>query len=161
MARRRRAEKRKVTPDPKYHNIELSQFINKVMLNGKKTVAQRIVYEALGQGLTGGAPSADRGIRPGDTECYADGRGSVSQGGRSDLPGADRGQARTSIGAVHAMDNPGGARQARQADGGQAVSRACGGGPRSGHRREASRRPLPDGRGEQSICPLSLVIRRL
>ena len=47
MARRRRAEKRKVTPDPKYHNIELSQFINKVMLNGKKTVAQRIVYEAL------------------------------------------------------------------------------------------------------------------
>ena len=47
MARRRRAEKRKVTPDPKYHNIELSQFINKVMLNGKKTVAQRIVYDAL------------------------------------------------------------------------------------------------------------------
>ena len=47
MARRRRAEKRRVTPDPKYHNIELSQFINKVMLNGKKTVAQRIVYEAL------------------------------------------------------------------------------------------------------------------
>ena len=47
MARRRRAEKRKVTPDPKYHNIELSQFINKVMLNGKKTVAERIVYEAL------------------------------------------------------------------------------------------------------------------
>ncbi len=47
MARRRRAEKRRVTPDPKYHNIELSQFINKVMLNGKKTVAQKIVYEAL------------------------------------------------------------------------------------------------------------------
>ena len=47
MARRRRAEKRKVTPDPKYRNIELSQFINKVMLNGKKTVAQRIVYDAL------------------------------------------------------------------------------------------------------------------
>ena len=47
MARRRRAEKRRVTPDPKYHNVELSQFINKVMLNGKKTVAQRIVYDAL------------------------------------------------------------------------------------------------------------------
>ena len=49
MARRRRAEKRKITPDPKYHNIELSQFINKVMLNGKKTVSQRIVYKALEQ----------------------------------------------------------------------------------------------------------------
>jgi len=47
MARRRRAEKRKLAPDPKYKNIELSQFINKVMLNGKKTVSQRIVYSAL------------------------------------------------------------------------------------------------------------------
>ena len=47
MARRRRAEKRKIAPDPKYKNIELSQFINKVMLNGKKTVSQRIVYKAL------------------------------------------------------------------------------------------------------------------
>ena len=47
MARRRRAEKRKITPDPKYHNEELAYFINKIMLNGKKTVAQRIVYEAL------------------------------------------------------------------------------------------------------------------
>jgi small subunit ribosomal protein S7 len=49
MARRRRAEKRIITPDPKYKNIELSQFINKVMLNGKKTTSQRIVYNALDQ----------------------------------------------------------------------------------------------------------------
>ena len=47
MARRRRAERRRVIPDPKYHNVELAQFINKVMLNGKKTVAQKIVYDAL------------------------------------------------------------------------------------------------------------------
>ena len=47
MARRRRAERRKVTPDPKYHNVELAQFINKVMMSGKKTVAQKIVYDAL------------------------------------------------------------------------------------------------------------------
>ena len=47
MARRRRAERRPVTPDPKYNNVELSRFINKVMLNGKKTTAQRIVYAAL------------------------------------------------------------------------------------------------------------------
>ena len=49
MARRRRAEKRRITPDPKYQNVELAQFINKIMLNGKKTVAQRIVYNALDQ----------------------------------------------------------------------------------------------------------------
>ena len=47
MARRRRAEKREVLPDPKYGNVELAQFINKVMLNGNKSVAQRIVYTAL------------------------------------------------------------------------------------------------------------------
>jgi small subunit ribosomal protein S7 len=49
MARRRRAEKRRIPPDPKYQNVELAQFINKVMMNGKKTVAQRIVYTALDQ----------------------------------------------------------------------------------------------------------------
>ena len=47
MARRRRAERRIVSPDPKYQSVELSQFINKVMLNGKKTIAQSIVYDAL------------------------------------------------------------------------------------------------------------------
>ena len=49
MSRRRRAERRKITPDPKYQHRELSQFINKVMMHGKKTTAQRIVYGALDQ----------------------------------------------------------------------------------------------------------------
>lgn len=47
MARRRRAEKRIPPPDIKYGSIDLSQFINRVMLHGKKTTAQRIVYGAL------------------------------------------------------------------------------------------------------------------
>ena len=47
MSRRRRAEKRTIVPDPKYGSHSLSQFINKLMMNGKKTVAQRIVYQAL------------------------------------------------------------------------------------------------------------------
>lgn len=47
MARRRRAEQRQITPDSKYQNVELSQFINKIMMNGKKTVSERIVYDAL------------------------------------------------------------------------------------------------------------------
>ena len=49
MARRRRAEKRVVPPDPRFNNGELSIFINHVMTRGKKTVAQRIVYQALDQ----------------------------------------------------------------------------------------------------------------
>ena len=47
MARRRRSERRQVKPDPRFGSVELARFINKVMLKGKKTVAQRIVYGAL------------------------------------------------------------------------------------------------------------------
>ncbi len=47
MARRRRAEVRIPPPDIKYDSVQLSQFINRVMWNGKKTTAQRIVYNAL------------------------------------------------------------------------------------------------------------------
>ena len=47
MARRRRAEHRVPPPDPVYGSVELSSFINRVMLKGKKTVAQRVVYKAL------------------------------------------------------------------------------------------------------------------
>ena len=47
MARRRRAEIRKILPDPRHNSGDLAKFINNVMLNGKKTVAQRIVYSAL------------------------------------------------------------------------------------------------------------------
>jgi small subunit ribosomal protein S7 len=49
MARRRRAEKRVPPPDPRFNSGELSSFINHVMERGKKTVAQRIVYQALDQ----------------------------------------------------------------------------------------------------------------
>ena len=47
MARRRRAEIRKILPDPKYNSVDLAKFINNIMQNGKKTVAQKIVYSAI------------------------------------------------------------------------------------------------------------------
>lgn len=47
MSRRRRAEKREVEPDAVYQSMVLSKFINKVMLDGKKNTAKRIVYRAL------------------------------------------------------------------------------------------------------------------
>lgn len=46
MSRRRRAEIRSITPDTRYNNVELARFINKIMKNGKKATAQRIVYNA-------------------------------------------------------------------------------------------------------------------
>ena len=47
MARRRRPPRREVVPDPKYSNENLTRFINKLMLDGKKTLAYKIVYDAL------------------------------------------------------------------------------------------------------------------
>ena len=46
MSRRHRAEKREVLPDPKFADIVLSKFINSVMYDGKKAVAEGIVYGA-------------------------------------------------------------------------------------------------------------------
>ena len=47
MPRRRVVAKREVLPDPKFNNQVLAKFINHVMVNGKKAVAERIVYGAL------------------------------------------------------------------------------------------------------------------
>jgi len=45
--RRRRAPKRPVMPDPVYNSEVVTKFINKVMWDGKKTLAERIVYGAI------------------------------------------------------------------------------------------------------------------
>ena len=47
MARRRRPEKREILPDPKFGDVVLSKFMNSVMLDGKKSVAEGIVYGAM------------------------------------------------------------------------------------------------------------------
>lgn len=46
MSRRHRAEKREVLPDPKFGDKVLTKFMNSLMLDGKKSVAERIVYGA-------------------------------------------------------------------------------------------------------------------
>jgi small subunit ribosomal protein S7 len=45
--RRKRAEKRIRRPDPKYNDILIGRFINSLMNDGKKQVAQKIMYEAM------------------------------------------------------------------------------------------------------------------
>ena len=47
MSRRRRPEKREILPDPKFGDEVLSKFMNSVMFDGKKSVAEGIVYGAL------------------------------------------------------------------------------------------------------------------
>ena len=47
MARRRAAEKRVILPDPKFRSLVIAKFVNMVMMHGKKSVAESIVYGAL------------------------------------------------------------------------------------------------------------------
>ncbi len=49
MSRRRRALKRQIDPDPVYNSYVLAKFINKVMIDGKKALSRKIVYNALDQ----------------------------------------------------------------------------------------------------------------
>ena len=46
MPRRREVPKREILPDPKFGNVEVTKFINVLMLSGKKAVAEQIVYHA-------------------------------------------------------------------------------------------------------------------
>lgn len=47
MPRRRVAAKREILPDPKFGNVTLAKFMNHVMVSGKKSIAEKIVYGAL------------------------------------------------------------------------------------------------------------------
>src|SRR5216110_3983521 len=47
MSRRHSAEKREINPDPKFGNLVVSKFMNSIMYEGKKSVAEAIVYGAL------------------------------------------------------------------------------------------------------------------
>ena len=47
MPRRAKIVRREIPPDAKYHSILVARFINRVMICGKKSTAERIVYEAL------------------------------------------------------------------------------------------------------------------
>lgn len=72
--RRRSAEKRPVIADPKYGDETVSRFVNRLMISGKKSVAERILYKALdslvtrvkstdeGEGGEGGEGSQTRAI---------------------------------------------------------------------------------------------------
>lgn len=46
MPRRREVPKRQILPDPRYHDLLVAKFMNVLMLDGKKAVAERIVYGA-------------------------------------------------------------------------------------------------------------------
>ena len=47
MSRKRKAPIRKIYPDPKYRSVIISKFINSIMYDGKRSTAEKILYDAL------------------------------------------------------------------------------------------------------------------
>ncbi len=47
MSRRSRAERREIIPDPKFESTTVTKFVNSLMVDGKKSIAERIFYEAV------------------------------------------------------------------------------------------------------------------
>ncbi|MGH8611101.1 MAG: 30S ribosomal protein S7 [Gammaproteobacteria bacterium] len=54
MSRRRVAAKRSILPDPKYEDGTVAKFINMIMKNGKKSLAEKIIYGALAKAQQSG-----------------------------------------------------------------------------------------------------------
>ncbi len=59
MSRRSQAPKRTILPDPKYGSELLAKFMNMIMNDGKKSVAERIIYGALDR-IARKEPDGDR-----------------------------------------------------------------------------------------------------
>jgi small subunit ribosomal protein S7 len=47
--RKRRAEKRRIMPDPKFNDVVVTKFVNNIMTDGKKNIARKIMYNAMKQ----------------------------------------------------------------------------------------------------------------
>lgn len=69
MPRRRVAAKREILPDPKFGSIVLAKFINVLMVDGKKSIAEKVVYGALEKLVSS---SAVRNISQEDEENQVD-----------------------------------------------------------------------------------------
>ena len=61
MARRREVPKRKILPDPKFGDRTVAKFTNAVMIGGKKSIAERTVYDAFD--VIGKRGSGDEPVR--------------------------------------------------------------------------------------------------
>ena len=75
MSRRHAAEKREILPDPKFGDVILNKFMNNLMLDGKKSAAEKIVYGALDI-----MEEKGQGIATDDTETEGEGSAAGSKG---------------------------------------------------------------------------------
>ena len=91
MPRKGPAPRRELNPDPVYRSVLVTQLVNKILLRGKRSLAEKIVYDAMKivEERTGGEPLSHR--EAGGRERQAGARGQEPPGRWRHLPGARRG----------------------------------------------------------------------
>ena len=157
MSRRRAAVKREVLPDPKFGDAILTKFMNCLMYEGKKSVAESIVYGAFEriQRRTGQDPIRVFHDALGNVRPAVEVRSRRVGGATYQVPvevRPDRSQALAIRWLIGSSREPLG-----KHDGGTALGRIARCREQSGRRRQTAGRHAPDGGREQSVLALSLV----
>ena len=96
MSRRARAPKRNILPDPRFGSELLAKFMNMIMNDGKKSVAERIIYgalECISEKETKDDAKSIELLEQALREREANGRGKIKTSWWGDLSGPSRGKA--------------------------------------------------------------------
>ncbi len=160
MPRKGPAVRREVLPDPVYQNPLVTQLINKVLLHGKKTVAESTVYKALEiiSERTANDPvitlkKAVENVRP-----MLEVKSRRVGGASYQVPVEVKPQRGTTLALRWLVNNSRARRENSMAE--RLVGRDHGRLERHGNVREAPRGHAQDGRGKQGIRALPMVMRR-
>ena len=157
MSRRRAAEKREVLPDALHGDTVLTKFINSLMHDGKKAVAEGIVYNALDRirGRTGQDPVGVFHQALGNVRPAVEVRSRRVGGATYQIPVEVRTDRQQALAIRWLISR--GALALGVDHGGPAVGRAHGCGAPEGRGREETRGHPPDGGREQGLRTLPLV----
>ena len=158
MPRKGPAPRRELMPDPIYRSVLVTQIVNKILLRGKRSIAERIVYDALDDHRGEDRRRADRHAQAGGRQRQAPARGQEPPRRWRHLPGARRGPAPPGQHPRHPLARRLLPAAPREDDGRAPRQRAARRQQR--HRRlgEAPGRHAQDGRVQQGLRPLPLVV---
>src|SRR5262249_4067891 len=155
MSRRHRADKREILPDPKFGNVVVTKFMNSIMYEGKKSVAESIVYGALDiiEGKTKQNPIQVFQQALDNVMPSIEVRSRRVGGATYQVPVELR------IDRRHPLAHHRCARAQRENHDRAAFGRAARRVQQSGERRQEARGHAPHGRGQPRLLALSLVTR--
>ena len=158
MPRKGPAVRRPIQPDPVYQNPLVTQLINRILLHGKKTTAEKIVYDALEQISQKTANDPVITLKKAVENVPPDARGPVAPRRRCDVPGADRGQAAARHHARAALVGNN-SRARRENSMAERLTAEIMDAPTAPEPRSSDGRHAQDGGGEPGVRPLPVVDR--